>query len=79
MSFRKKKDDNQRHDRILGVPLCPDPDPPIPAFLDFLAFSVLRFYLLLGGVWPFFSKDFRGFGTEKSPCIFSGFPLLVSK
>ena len=32
------------------------PDPPFPAFLDFLACFLLRFSLLVGGVFAFFSK-----------------------
>ena len=52
------------------------PDPPILAFLVFLAFFVFRFPSLFLGVLPLFSKDFRGSAKRKTLAFFRGFPLL---
>ena len=47
--------------RFSGPQKCPlparNPDPPFLAFLDFLAFCLLRFSLPFGGISALFSKD----------------------
>ena len=46
------------------------PDPPILAFLDFLAFFLFRFSLFFFWcVLPFFSKDFRGSANRKKKTL----------
>ena len=54
------------------------PDPPILAFLDFLAFFVFRFSLSFLCVFPFFSKDFRG-SAKRRTLAFCGASLLLKK
>ena len=56
-----------------------NPDPPILAFFDFLAFFLFRFSLLFWSVFAFFSKDLRGSAKRKKPLLFGGFPLLFPK
>ena len=46
------------------------------AFFDFLAFFVFRFSAFLGGVFPFFSKNFRDSAKRKTLAFF-GVSLAV--
>ena len=60
-----------------GALVC-NSDPPILAFCDFLALFVFRFFWLFWGVFPLFSKDFRGSAKRKTLALFRGFPCFFS-
>ena len=56
-----------------------DPDPPILAFFDFLAFFRFPISLAFLCVFPFFSKDFRGSAKRKTLAFFGGFPCFFQE
>ena len=47
-----------------------NPDLLFLAFLDFLAFLFFKEFLAFWSVFPFFPKDFRGFGKDKKSLLF---------
>ena len=59
--------------------MTPIPDPPILGLFDFLAVSVFRFSLLFCGVFPFFSKDFRGSAKRRALAFFGVSLAFFSK
>ena len=52
---------------------------PFLVFWEFLVFFPCEDFLVFLGVFPFFSRDFRGSVGIKYPCFFGGFTCLFPK